>query len=310
MGRGSPLSFSTSVGAGAGPPGTPGRGSPLRLVNGVGDEGAMSPNAFVSRPSVKKLVIDRKALGDSFLASSKRSPEGGPPKSKDSPASGGRAKVSFNPELELPTRDRALHASSSTHPDEELDFTEATPVKKSAGSSANLGEESGELRNGKGDWPPRRHATARALKHGEYYTKPSLETLQKLPASALHAVEDLVVGRVGYGEVAFQEPVDLTTISSVEDLLGGIVVLEDRNASVYAGDYEEDKPAPGQGLNVPAVITLEHCHPLDKATRKPIKDPDHPRLVQHIKRLKSLEDTNFIDFDVAEGRWTFRVVGF
>lgn len=110
----------------------------MRLVNGVGDEGAMSPNAFVSRPSVKKLVIDRKALGDSFLASSKRSPEGGPPKSKDSPASGGRAKVSFNPELELPTRDRALHASSSTHPDEELDFTEATPVKKSAGDRKSV----------------------------------------------------------------------------------------------------------------------------------------------------------------------------
>ncbi|KAI5476733.1 nuclear pore complex protein Nup98-Nup96 [Pseudohyphozyma bogoriensis] len=312
----SPLSFGASIGPAT--PGTPAsnRGSPLRLVNGIGDEAALSPNAFVSRPSVKKLVIDRKAIGDNFLGKSIGSPDaaGSASKAKDGPASAGRPKVTFNPEVEIPARERLFTGNTSiaSGHDDEHDF-QGTPVKKSAGSNANLAEESAIGSASKdassSDWLTRRPASAPVLKKGDYYSKPSMEALQKLPAVALQSVADLIVGREGYGEVAFQVPVDLTTLNSVEDLYGGIIVFEDRNCTIYPETYE-GKPAPGQGLNQPAVIALEHCWPLDKATRQPIKDPNHPRLQQHIKRLRNLPDTSFIDYQTDDGRWTFSVEGF
>ncbi|BGP40016.1 hypothetical protein JCM10449v2_003974 [Rhodotorula kratochvilovae] len=86
----------------------------------------------------------------------------------------------------------------------------------------------------------------------------------------------LVVGRVGYGQVAFIRPVDLTTLPSVDELLGGLVRLEDRNANVYPEEFEASKPPPGEGLN-------------------------------HTKRLRNLEGTEFVDFDAETGRWTFQV---
>ncbi|TNY20503.1 nucleoporin autopeptidase-domain-containing protein, partial [Rhodotorula diobovata] len=144
----------------------------------------------------------------------------------------------------------------------------------------------------------------------DYYTIPSLETLQKLPAAKLRSVPDLVVGRKGYGQVAFSHPVDLTTLSSVDELLGGLVRLEERNATVYPDEYEASKPPPGEGLNVPATITLERCFPLDKATRKPIRDKAHPRVAQHVKRLRALEGTSFIEYDAETGAWCFEVETF
>jgi nuclear pore complex protein Nup98-Nup96 len=312
--RASPLNFGASLG---GAPGSNGRGSPLRLVNGIGDESALSPNAFVVRPSLKKLFIERRSASDSpgRIHSKDGSPvvEGGaPPRAKDAPAFS-KSKVSFNPELEIPTRDR-LAAVPTPHPGRpaEMEYPESsTPVKKSAGSSANLGEDSLDIDPSHLPTPlPRRSTpTPRVLKHGDYFTSPTLEVLQKLPSDSLRAVPNLIVGRIGYGQVEFQEPVDLTSIASVEDLLGGIVVLQDRNCTVYPSDYE-GKPEGGYGLNVPAVITLERCWPLDKATREPIRDPTHPRLVQHIKRLRKLEDTEFVDFEAEEGRWVFSVAGF
>lgn len=318
--RASPLNLGTSLGV----PGSNGRGSPLRLINGIGDESALSPNAFVVRPSLKKLFIERRSASDSpgRMHSKDGSPvvEGGaPPRAKDAPPFPPKSsKVSFNPDLEIPTRDRLASAPASLAGRvSEVDYPESsTPVKKSAGSSANLGEESLDMdasnatgTNGSTPLPRRSTPTPRVLKHGDYFTKPSLEVLQKLPAESLQAVSNLIVGRVGYGQVEFQAPVDLTTIGSVEDLLGGIVVLQDRNCTVYPPDYE-GKPDAGYGLNVAATITLERCWPLDKATREPIRDPAHPRLVQHIKRLRKLEDTSFVDFDAEEGRWVFRVEGF
>lgn len=274
----SPLSFSTSVSGGAGTPTSSGRASPLRLANSLGDEAALSPNAFISRPGVKKLIINSsRSLGDSYLGKSVASPHdsSAPSKSTTSPSSS--RKVSWNPETEVSTR-------------QDSTFEESTPVKKSAGSNSNLGET---------EIPPRRTASApvsSAPKHGAYWSSPPIEDLRKLPASALSAVANLVVGRVGYGEVVFEKPVDLTALNSVEDLFGELVSFQEKNVVV-------EKPLTG-----PATITLEGCWPLDKATRKPIRDPTHPRVQQHIKRLQHLADTKFIEYN--DGRWSFEVSNF
>ncbi|BGP40015.1 hypothetical protein JCM10450v2_003995 [Rhodotorula kratochvilovae] len=295
------LRSSTASGLGGSAPGTPGgRGSPLRLVNGISDDVALSPNAFVSRPSVKKLVIDKKSLGKSLA----------------SPAPGTApraAKVTFNPEVQVPSRTALFNGGGGSARgsvagdapgDADASFvseggvTEGNTTLDSPSAARSVASELGSAA-GRG---------ARAqLKHGDYFTVPAIETLQKLPAAKLRAVPDLVVGRVGYGQVAFIRPVDLTTLPSVDELLGGLVRLEDRNATVYPEEFEASKPPPGEGLNVPATITLESCFPLDKATRRPITDAAHPRVAQHIKRLRNLEGTEFVDFDAEKGRWTFQV---
>lgn len=300
----SPLSFGSSVGPSSlsAPNGTPARASPLRLGNGLSDDVVLSPNAFVSRPSVKKLVIDRKTLGKSVNSPTGAAKEGSTP---------GRSKVTFNPEVEVPSRSSLFGASIASRGGA---TEEETSFALSEGADGNTTFDSPSLNKtaAAADWPARRPmaAAARAPKHGEYFTIPSLDTLRNFPAAKLRAVPDLVVGRVGFGQVAFSQPVDLTTLDTMEDLLGGIVRLEDRNATVYPEEYEDMKPPPGEGLNVPATITLENCFPLDKSTRKPIKDAEHPRVQQHVKRLRNLDGTEFVDFEADTGKWTFEVQEF
>lgn len=267
----------------------------------------MSPNAFVTRSSVKKLVIDRK-LGDSPFGKGK----GGASPSTGNGENGARARVTFDPESEASSRGNLFGSStngrSGAQEDDSHDVSNGTPVKRSGGTSANLTEkETGSRDVSSSEWPARPAKSTPAPQQGDYYTTPSIDSLKKMPASQLRQVRDLVVGRVGYGQVAFLEPVDLTTLSSVEDLLGGVVVFEERNVAVYPDDAASgDKPRAGSGLNVPANITLEKCWPVDKATRQPIKEG--PRLEKHIKRLRSLPDTSFISYE--DGNWHFSVEGF
>ncbi|GAA5943757.1 uncharacterized protein JCM15063_005828 [Sporobolomyces koalae] len=301
--NGSPLPFASSLGPSglSASNGTPARASPLRLGNGLSDDVVLSPNAFVSRPSVKKLVIDRKALGASKGLSTPN---------KDGSSTPARAKVTFNPEAEVPARSSIFGDSVASRSAVGGDAETSFAVSDLGDSNTTF--DSPSLHKTTADWPARRptNATTSRPKHGDYFTIPSLETLRNFPASKLRSVPDLVVGRTGFGQVAFSQPVDLTTLDTVEDLLGGIVRLEDRNATVYPEEYEDMKPPAGEGLNVPATITLENCFPLDKSTRKPIKDADHPRVQQHVKRLRNLDGTEFVDFEAETGKWTFDVQEF
>lgn len=265
----------------------------------------MSPNAFVSRSSVKRLTIDRKTLTESPFGKGKT----GSPAATSSNGNGiGRPKVTFDPEADV-SRGNLFDSSSGSRAvkeDDSVDLgastgapSDRTPVKRSGGSTANLGEEpkapTSAGKENSAEWPARTAKAAPALKERDYYTEPSIDTLKKMPANQLRQVRDLVVGRIGYGHVAFQSPVDLTILQSVEDLLGEVVVFEDRTCSCEV-------------FKVPATITLERCFPIDKATRQPIKEG--PKLEKHIKRLKSIPETEFIDFIAASGTWVFAVKGF
>jgi nuclear pore complex protein Nup98-Nup96 len=112
---------------------------------------------------------------------------------------------------------------------------------------------------------------------------------------------------VGYGEIHFLDPVDLTGLSKLDELRGQVVRFDDKECTVYPDSDDADKPAPGTGLNVRARIVLVRCWAVDKATREPIKDEKHPSAVKHLKRLKNMRDTHFESFDLSEGKWTFTV---
>ena len=137
--------------------------------------------------------------------------------------------------------------------------------------------------------------------------KPDLASLKKLGYDELSAFKGLVVGRVGYGQIEFMEPVDLTGLSKLGALLGEVIHFEDKECSVYPDSEDADKPLPGSGLNVKAKLTLERCWAVDKGTREPIKDASHSTVAKHLKRLKNMKDTHFQDFDMETGEWTFTV---
>ncbi|OMJ18991.1 Nucleoporin [Smittium culicis] len=141
------------------------------------------------------------------------------------------------------------------------------------------------------------------LNHGEYWTSPSIEELRNLSPSKLKSVNEFMCGRYGYGQIRFDEPVDLTSVGAIASIPGQIILFANKVCTVYPDD--NTKPPRGSGLNVPAVISLENCWPLDKSTREPIKSMTDTRVRNHIRRLKRIPETDFLDF--VNGKWIFKV---
>ncbi len=240
---------------------------------------ALTPNAFVPRPSIKKLTVtpkptnvnseDRLAsvLGKSALKSSANGSQSTPDRGTASPGTS-----LFNP----PNGNREVAESSSRR---------ATPV----------------------DGPSRIAGSERQPKKGEYWCRPKLDKLKQMGRNDLRELHNFTAGRRGYGEVTFQDPVDLTGLD-LQDLLGTVIVFSDMELAVYPDDYH-NKPERGQDLNVPAQITLENCFSKDKATKQPITDQSDPRHARFLKRVKTIPDTDFVSY-TDDGCWTFRVEHF
>ena len=258
---------------------TPVRAGSVGLFHGPSDA-ALSPQAFIPRSTSKRLVLD----GDTSLSRSSSVWREGTPRAR------------FSPAVEK------LAASSGAGADETETSLVLPPVPRAPS------------------------APARPLQRGDYYTEPSLSALRAMQHDELAAVRGLVVGRVGFGRVAFLEAVDLTTVPDLAYVAGGIVQLRAKECFVYpqAEDLDTDEPldgvlpgyvpvakAPlGAGLNVPARVSLEGCWPLDRATREPLTDAEHPRVKQHLTKLRHKRETEFVSYDVASGTWTFVVQHF
>lgn len=233
------------------------------------------------RDSVKKLVVDKRV--DLFELSG-RAPSPG--------------NVTFNPALSVAAREKdasngPLGASRATESPTISNRTPPirTPTRFTAQSTSEI---HGDKSNTE-------------LKEGEYWSKPDMDELAGWGHNELVAIEGLVVGRVGYGQITFLDPVDLTNSGSVRQLFGDLVRFEDKECSVYPDLDDVDKPPPGTGLNVRARLELIGCWALDKSTREPIKDETHPQAVKHAKRLKNMKETKFGGFEIKEGKWTFTV---
>lgn len=134
-----------------------------------------------------------------------------------------------------------------------------------------------------------------------YWTSPALAELKKKPLAELRAVKDFTVGRKYYGVMKFLEPVDLSSFN-LDDICGNIVVFGPKNVVVYPDD---DQPKVGEGLNLPAEVTLEGCYPINKKTKLAILDPKDEVVKKHIEKLKTLQDMKFKEYDPTTGNWTF-----
>ncbi|KAL6708992.1 hypothetical protein ACN47E_002119 [Coniothyrium glycines] len=140
-------------------------------------------------------------------------------------------------------------------------------------------------------------------KPGEYWSKPSIAQLKKMSKQELRSVPNFTVGRQNIGEIHFHqgEPVDLSEVN-LDKLFGDIIQLNPRNATVY-GETCSCLPKPPQGtaLNQPSEIVLANSWPRNKAGKKDAK---------HLERLKRVAGTTFVNYNPANGEWTFIVPHF
>ncbi|KAJ1020735.1 hypothetical protein NDA16_004127 [Ustilago loliicola] len=343
--------------------GTPGRAGSPALFKGLSDEYSqpLSSQAFVSRPSAKRLVLDD--AGENNFTASRIGRSGSVPHfdTGSSPAvgslgasafrsgtvqPGSASRVTFSPALEqraesvrpggedlsfassLPSRRGNFFGAASSS------VVEETPLKTVSAAAAKAGaprqgrdlESSFAAPSTISASAATNGTSATPSKAGEYYTEPSLSALRTANYNELAAVHNFIVGRKGVGQIEFLEPVDLTSIGDLNDIVGGIVQIRLKEVVVYPeeDDYDPRNPKDGAkrnfvpgikakqgtGLNVPARVSLEACWPTDRATREPIKDAEHPRVKQMINKLKNKPETEFVDFEPESGTWTFKVKHF
>ncbi|OLL22035.1 Nucleoporin nup189 [Neolecta irregularis DAH-3] len=260
----------------------------MHLFDGRNDDSTLSPDAFTPRGSIKKLIIDRK-VSEADLLSGGADWSGvsqGPPRDKTAPSP---RKTSFNHATEQDVRPEISKIVES----------ESLSSKPLQGPSKHEMAQS-----------PRYQSPDVKTQEveGTYWTSPAMSILLDYPREALRSLKNFKVGRRGYGQVSFNKPVDLTDVAAIEYIPGKIIIFDSKLCTVYPD--EEEKPLVGQGLNVPATITLEGCWPFSKEDRKPITDPENRRLIQHIERLKRMNETEFVDYICDTGSWIFKVKHF
>ncbi|CAG8976395.1 hypothetical protein HYALB_00012542 [Hymenoscyphus albidus] len=142
---------------------------------------------------------------------------------------------------------------------------------------------------------------------GRYYMKPTKEEIMALPRDAQKAVKDFTVGREGIGHVTFQTPVDLTRFN-LDEIPGEIIVFSMRSCTVYADPSK--KPPMGQGLNVPAIISLQNSWPRKRDGKTPSTEKSGALFKKHVDRLNRVPDTEFRSYDKDTGVWSFSVEHF
>lgn len=119
-------------------------------------------------------------------------------------------------------------------------------------------------------------------------------------------VSNFTIGRRGYGNVYFNEPIDVANLN-----LDEIVHFRHKEVIIYPDD--ENKPPVGMGLNRKAQITLDQVWPHDKALHEPIKDPNRLALMDYegkLRRVCDKHDTRFLEYRPDTGSWVFKVEHF
>ncbi|RAL67716.1 hypothetical protein DID88_008454 [Monilinia fructigena] len=137
---------------------------------------------------------------------------------------------------------------------------------------------------------------------GQYWMSPSREDIEKMTRHQRQKISHFSVGREGVGIINFDAPVNLDGIN-LDDIFERIVILETRRAEVYPDDAPGQKPQVGGGLNVPSTITLYNSWPRNVSKR----GTDDARLKQHIRKLQSVPDTEFVSYNNENGTWVFKV---
>merc|ERR1719491_120161 len=95
---------------------------------------------------------------------------------------------------------------------------------------------------------PARTALVPKLSRPEYYTSPSIEAMSKMSEAKLSRIDNLEIGRYGFGSVRWPGLTDVRRLDFDAD-----VCIERGSLTLYR---DRGVPAVGQELNKEAVITL------------------------------------------------------
>ena len=279
----SPLNLSVSL------PGRSGSPIPSDRYKGLSDSSA-SPNAFLPRPSIKRLNVTPRLSSstgstyndplESVLGKSAiRSPA-------PSPAPQRQRLEEFSPSVQSPAASRYVERNGDRpQQDETSQQAPQTPQQQTP-----------QQQKRSDDAP---------TEEGDYWCKPTIEKLRKMSRSDKERVK-FSAGCKGKGEVRWDEEVDFNEID-LDQLLGTTVVFGDADVAVYPEDGPT-KPPRGQGLNVPATISLEGIHCVDKPTKQIIRNQDDARYIKFVKRLQTIKRTEFVSY--KDDVWTFKVEHF
>lgn len=148
------------------------------------------------------------------------------------------------------------------------------------------------------------HPTGIILRRVGYFTIPPLNELcSYLSEDGTCVINNFTVGREGYGNVYFDERMDVANLN-----LDEIVYFRNREVIIYPID--DKKPPVGTGLNRRAQVTLDQVWPMDKANHEPIKDMERLKNMDYEGKLRRAcykHDTKFIEYRPETGSWVFRV---
>jgi len=63
------------------------------------------------------------------------------------------------------------------------------------------------------------------------------------------------VGRVGYGEITFLEPVDLTSLNAIADIPGGVIEFDDRSCVLARRGFRDALSSSFRGIGGNVCLT-------------------------------------------------------
>lgn len=133
------------------------------------------------------------------------------------------------------------------------------------------------------------------LSRADYYSNPSIEAMCRMTEAQLSRIDNLEIGRYGYGAVKWPGLTDVRCHDFDRD-----VRIERGSLTLYP---EREKPDIGQGLNKEAVVTLNV-----KPTRNDVKPKSLEQLQQRLSKLSEEFGGKFISYDME--KWIFRVPHF
>ncbi|KAI3652187.1 hypothetical protein MP228_003490 [Amoeboaphelidium protococcarum] len=163
----------------------------------------------------------------------------------------------------------------------------------------------------------------------KYKMSPSMNVLLEMPESQLKAVHNFTISHEMYGSIKWLVPVNLTEFivndnrSYLARIPGEVVVFSKKACEVYpeqivsSGVSMNGSTSPqkvwwknhsvGHGLNQNAEIQLYGCVPsgVDSSQQS-----HSPRMKQFISKLRNKQNTEFVNYDIPTGTWTFRVEHF
>ncbi|ANB13427.1 Nup145p [Sugiyamaella lignohabitans] len=275
-----------------------GRGSQLRPQRSIDDFSSVSMGLKDMKNSdIKKLVINKRNLALEAITG----------------RSTGRHTLELNGNANGSDKSRNGSVNGHVHSNgamSEVDTSISRPRSSEPFLTPSFSRTQRDLSSNKVNSVSRISTANKTAEEAGYWISPSLSTLSSLSRRQLEHVDNLTIGRHGYGQLVYPQPVDLSDVD-LSEILGNIVIFGNLSVCVYP---DESKKAPeGEKLNVPAIITLEKTFAIDKKTNQYIKDPVDPRLIKHKLRLrKTIESRGgeFLSYDFDNGLWVFRVPHF